>query len=80
MSYFAYFLRCADGSLYAGYTVDLEARLAKHNQGVGSKYTRTRLPVRLVFASEFVTKSEALSFEAKMKRMSKAEKEQLVKM
>ncbi len=78
MSYFAYMLECADGSLYSGYTDDLEKRLKTHNSGRGSKYTRSRLPVRLAYFEEFETKSEAMKREAAFKKLSRAEKTELV--
>jgi len=76
--FYAYLLRCADGSLYAGYTVDPDARLKSHNSGRGAKYTRSRLPVSMVYLEAFPTKHEAMSREAAFKRMTKAKKEALV--
>ena len=72
--YFAYLLECADGSLYAGYTVDLEARIKMHNAGRGAKYTRSRLPVTLVYFEEFVSEHEARSREWHLKRLTRGEK------
>ena len=54
--FFAYLVRCADGTLYGGYTTDLQKRLAAHNSGKGAKYTRSRLPVELVWWEECPTK------------------------
>lgn len=76
---YTYILRCSDGSLYTGWTNDLEKRLETHNRGVGSKYTRARLPVELVYYEEFETKEEAMSREARIKRLSKEKKEELIK-
>lgn len=73
-----YMLRCADGSLYTGWTNDLEARVRAHNAGRGGKYTRSRRPVTLAYAEVFATRREAMSREWHVKRMSKAEKEALV--
>ncbi len=73
-----YMLRCADGSLYTGWTNDLEARLRAHNEGRGGKYTRSRRPVTLVHTEVFATKREAMSREWHIKRLRKAEKEALV--
>jgi putative endonuclease len=70
-----YLLRCFDGSLYCGVTTDIERRLSEHNQGVGSRYTRTRLPVRLVWQSRELSKSEAFKEEYRIKRLSKVMKE-----
>ena len=78
MPYFTYFLRCADGSLYCGYTTDLDARVATHNAGKGAAYTRSRRPVVLVWSEAFATLSEALRREAEIKRWPKARKEALV--
>ncbi len=74
----AYLVRCADGSLYAGWTTEPQKRIDTHNSGKGAKYTRARLPVRLAYAQGYETRSEAMTQEAKLKRMSKAQKEALV--
>ena len=58
---YVYILRCADGSLYTGWTNDLEKRVKTHNAGKGAKYTKTRLPVELVYYEEYEEKGEALS-------------------
>ncbi|MDR1801568.1 MAG: GIY-YIG nuclease family protein [Lachnospiraceae bacterium] len=75
---YAYMLRCADGSLYAGWTNDINKRLLAHQSGNASKYTRTRLPVSLVYYETFETKEEAMSREYAFKHMSKSEKESLI--
>lgn len=72
--HYAYLLRCADGSLYSGYTTDPGRRTAKHNSGRGAKYTRSRLPVELVLTECFPTKGEALRREAALKKLSHADK------
>lgn len=72
--YFAYLVECADGSLYCGYTNDLEKRISAHNQGKGAKYTKGRRPVKLVYAEEFATKQEAMRREYRIKRLTRAEK------
>lgn len=74
----AYILRCSDGSLYSGWTNDLEARLKTHNEGRGGKYTRSRLPVSLAYSEEFETKEAAMSREWHLKRLSRAEKLRLI--
>ncbi|MCL2740283.1 MAG: GIY-YIG nuclease family protein [Oscillospiraceae bacterium] len=76
---FTYIVRCKDESLYCGWTDDLEKRLAAHNAGTGAKYTRGRLPAKLVYAEEFRTKTEAMKREIEIKKMGKAEKERLVR-
>ena len=74
---YVYLLRCADGSLYCGWTTDPEARLRTHNSGQGTKYTRSRLPVEMVHLEAYEDRHEALSREWHIKRMSHAEKEKL---
>ncbi len=73
-----YILRCADGTLYTGWTNDLERRLKTHNAGKGGKYTRSRLPVELVYYEQYPTKAEAMSREWHIKRMPRAEKLRLI--
>lgn len=77
-THYAYILRCADGTLYSGYTTDPDRRTAAHNAGTGAKYTRSRRPVELVYFEAFETKGEALSREAAFKRMRREEKLELV--
>ena len=74
MAYFVYMLRCGDGSLYTGSTNDVERRLKAHQSGRGAKYTRSRLPVELVYREEVQDRSAALRREAAIKRLSRAEK------
>lgn len=73
-----YLVRCADSTLYCGWTTDLEKRVRAHNSGQGAKYTRSRRPVKLVYAEEFSEKQEALSREWHLKRLSRAEKIRLI--
>lgn len=73
-----YILRCSDGSLYTGWTNNLSARLHAHQSGSGAKYTRSRLPVELVYTENCSTRSEALRREAAIKRLSRAEKLTLI--
>ncbi len=73
-----YLLRCSDNSLYCGATTDIERRLTEHNLGVGSRYTRSRLPARLVWSSGELTKSEAFKEEYRIKRLSKVMKEEII--
>ncbi|HIR16602.1 MAG TPA: GIY-YIG nuclease family protein [Candidatus Caccocola faecigallinarum] len=70
----AYILLCADGTLYTGWTNDIEKRLAAHNAGRGAKYTRGRRPVTLLYSEECATKSEAMIREAAIKKLSREEK------
>lgn len=73
-----YVLECADGSLYTGYTTDLERRVAEHNAGDGAKYTRARTPVEVVYRERYDSKSTAMSREYEIKQYSRVEKERLV--
>jgi putative endonuclease len=73
-THYAYLLLCSDGSFYAGYTIDLQKRLATHLSGKASKYTRNRLPVKLVYWENFSSKGEALSREAKLKKLNHQQK------
>ncbi len=75
---YTYILRCADGTLYTGWTNDLDARLKAHNGGLGSKYTRVRRPVELVYYEQFDTKEQAMSREWHIKSLSRDEKLRLI--
>lgn len=75
---FLYILRCGDGSLYTGIALDVERRLAQHRAGRASRYTRSRLPVDLVWFREVESWSAALREEVRIKRLSRAAKEALV--
>lgn len=77
--HYAYMLRCKDNSIYSGYTTDLEKRLATHNSGMGAKYTRARLPVKLVYFEEFEDKKEAMKREWQFKQYTREEKEFIIK-
>ena len=68
---YTYILKCSDGSLYCGWTNDLEKRLQAHNKGIASKYTRTRRPVELVYFETFETKQEAMSREYHIKQLKR---------
>ena len=78
MAFYTYLVECSNGSLYAGWTVDLEKRLQQHNAGKGAKYTRALRPVSLRAAWQFASKNEAMSFEWRLKRMSRPEKLMLI--
>lgn len=70
----AYILLCADGTLYTGWTNDLQKRIAAHNAGRGAKYTRGRRPVTLLYSEECASKREAMSREAAIKKLSRERK------
>lgn len=76
--YWVYILECKDGTLYTGWTVNIEKRLASHNRGSGSKYTRSRFPVILRYVEKCPTKSEALKKEYYIKQLSREDKLKLV--
>lgn len=75
---YVYMLRCGDGSLYTGWTNDLEHRIAEHASGRGCKYTRSHLPVELVHTEEYDTREQAMSREWQIKRMSREQKLALI--
>jgi putative endonuclease len=79
--HFVYILKCADGSLYTGYATDVERRVREHNglePKAGAKYTAGRRPVALVYQESFETRGEAMSREAKIKQLTRKEKEGLI--
>ena len=76
---YTYIVRCSDGSLYTGWTNDLEKRIRAHNEGKGAKYTKSRRPVELVYYEAFEKKEEAMSREWVIKHMSREEKRGLLK-
>lgn len=76
---YVYILRCSDGSLYTGWTMDLDRRLAAHTAGTASRYTRSRLPVTVFASVQVSDKSAALREEARVKALSRPEKLALAK-
>ena len=76
---YTYILKCKDDSLYTGWTNDLKKRITSHNAGKGSKYTKARRPVELVYYEEFQTREEAMKREYAIKQLSRKEKEALIK-
>ncbi len=79
MSWFVYILRCGDGTLYTGVTDDVQRRLAAHRAGKGAKYTRGRGPLELVYTQEQPDKSAALRREVQIKKLTRPQKEQLIR-
>lgn len=73
-----YILKCSDGTLYTGWTNNLDKRLKDHNAGQGAKYTKGRRPVRLVYAEAHGTKREAMQRESQIKKLTRKEKEALI--
>jgi len=76
--HYVYVLRCADDTLYTGYTTDVDRRVAEHDAGEAAKYTRGRTPVELLYTESFETRSAALSREHEIKSLGRAGKERLV--
>ena len=76
--FYVYIIRCADGSLYCGYTNDVEKRFEKHKSGKGAKYTRSHLPLEIVYIEEFESKSDALKRECEIKSMTRSQKKKLI--
>ena len=77
--WFVYIVLCSDGSLYTGVSPDIKERVATHNAGRGAKYTRGRLPVRLVYREQHADRSAALRREAEIKRMTAEKKRKLIR-
>lgn len=75
---YTYILLCSDNTLYTGWTNDLNRRLEVHNSGNGAKYTKARLPVKLVYYEEYETKQAAMKREWQIKRLSRVEKLKLI--
>ena len=78
MKYYVYIVRCADDTLYTGWTTNLDERIKTHHKGKGAKYTRGRLPVELVHFEMFEDKSSAMKREARIKKMTKTQKKRLL--
>ncbi len=76
---YTYMVACSDGSLYTGWTNDLEKRVRAHNEGKGARYTKSRRPVELVWHEAFPTKEEAMRREYEVKQLTRREKEELIR-
>lgn len=76
---YTYIVKCSDGTFYTGWTNDLTRRMEAHNQGRGAKYTKARRPVTLIYYETFETKKEAMKREYAIKRLSRKEKEELIR-
>ena len=76
---YTYMVKCSDGTFYTGWTNDLTRRMEAHNQGRGAKYTKARRPVTLIYYEAFETKEEAMKREYAIKRLSRKEKEELIR-
>jgi len=78
-SWMLYVLKCSDNTLYTGITTDVLRRVHQHNSGTASRYTRSRLPVKLVFGEPCLSRSQALKKEYAMKRLSRKKKEEFIR-
>ncbi len=76
--YYIYIAECVDGTLYTGFTINLEKRIKTHNQGKGAKYTRGRTPLVLKYYEEFDSKNDALKRESQIKKLNKIKKIELI--
>ena len=76
--HYVYILRCSDGSFYTGYSTDPVRRTKVHNSGKGARYTRSRLPVDLIYTEEYPDKIAALKREYAIKQLTRKEKEELI--
>lgn len=76
---YVYILECSDNTLYTGWTNNLEKRIETHQKGKGAKYTRARLPIKLVYSEEFDDKISAQKREYEIKKMTRSKKLQLIK-
>lgn len=72
--WFVYILKCSDGSFYTGITNNLEKRFSEHKKGLGGRYTRSHKPIKIIYSERFLTKSEALKQESKIKSWNRAKK------
>ena len=77
-SWHVYIVECADGSLYTGIAIDVDERVKKHNEGTASKYTRSRLPVKLVYKESASDRGAASRREAEIKALTRAQKSALI--
>ena len=75
---YTYMVKCSDGTLYTGWTTDLEHRVKAHNDGEGAKYTRSRRPLELVYYEEYATKAEVMKREYSIKQLTRKQKEKLI--
>mgnify|MGYP003564982222 CR=1 FL=1 len=78
MSFYCYILECADGTYYTGWTTDPERRLKQHNKGTGSRYTRSRLPGKMVYLEPQPDRKTAMKREIVIKRLSRERKKKLI--
>ncbi len=78
-NYFVYIAQCSDKTLYTGYTNNIQDREKTHNTGKGARYTRARLPIKIVYTESFQNRSQAMKREHQIKKLSRSQKESLIK-
>lgn len=78
MTCYCYIVECADGTYYTGWAIDPHKRLATHNKGRGAKYTKTRLPVKLIYVEEQPDQRTAMKRERAIKKMTRKQKQKLI--
>lgn len=78
--YYIYILQCSDGSLYTGFAINVGKRIQVHKEGKGSKYVRSRLPIRLIYTEKYESKSEALKRECQIKGWRREKKARILKL
>jgi len=78
VSFYCYILECTDGTFYTGWTTDPERRLKQHNKGIGARYTRSRLPVKMVYLEPQPDRTTAMKRERAIKRLSRQKKNELI--
>lgn len=79
MGFYCYILECADQTFYTGWTMNPARREKQHNTGRGARYTRARLPVKLIYVEELTSRTEAMKRERVIKKMTRARKLKLIK-
>lgn len=77
-NHYVYIVQCSDGTLYTGWTTDIQSRMKAHNSNTGAKYTRGRGPVHLLYSEFFETKNEALKREKQIQKMTRPKKLELI--
>jgi putative endonuclease len=78
MDFYCYILECCDGTYYTGWSTNPERRLTQHNRGAGARYTRSHLPVRLVYVEKQLDKVSALKRERAIKTLTRSQKQKLI--
>ena len=77
--FYVYILECSDGSYYVGHTDNIDQRISGHEQGKGSAYTKSRLPIKVIYVQDFMTRDEAINIEQQLKGWSRKKKEAFIR-